>query len=62
VCNNDPANLLDLIRLGLAATGLKVQDLRHAIPREDMVIAANTLDEAQMNQQRAEIIETDIRV
>ena len=50
--DNDPANLLDLIGLGLAATGLEIQDLRHAVPGVDVVIAPDTLDKSQMEQQR----------
>src|SRR5947209_3187293 len=41
-------NLLHLIRLRLAPAGLEVQDLRHILPREDVVIAANSLGEPQM--------------
>jgi hypothetical protein len=62
VCHDNPADLLDLIRLGLATSGLEIQDLGHAVSGEDMMVTANPLGEAQMDQQRAEVIEADVRV
>lgn len=48
VRDNDSTNLFDLIGFGLATTGLEIQDFRHAVPGVDVVIAPDTLDEAQM--------------
>jgi len=62
VSNDDPTDLLDLIRLGLANTGLEIQDLGHAVPSENVVVAANPLSEAQMDQHGAEVVEADVCV
>jgi hypothetical protein len=62
MCDDGTADLLDLIHLGLTAAGLEVQDLRHAIAGEDVVVAPHTLDEAQMEQQGAKVIEAEVRV
>ena len=58
VGHDDPADLLDLIRLGLTTTRLEVEDLRNAVPREDVVVAAGTLGESQVVQQDTEVVES----
>lgn len=41
---------------------MEIEDLRHAVPGEDMVAAANAFGEAQMSELGAEIVEADVRV
>jgi hypothetical protein len=62
VRDNDPANLLDLIGFGLAAAGLEIENLRQAVAAVYVVVAPDTIDEAQMEQLCAEIVEADIGV
>lgn len=62
MCDDGTADLLDLIHLGLTAAGLEVQDLRHAIAGEDVVVAPDTLDKAKMEQQGAKVIEAEVRI
>src|SRR5947199_4916065 len=57
-----PAHLHDLVRFGLASPRLKVEDLRHAVARENVVATPDALDEAQMTQQTAEVLEADVVV
>jgi len=62
VSNDHPTDLLDLIRLGLATKGLEIEDLRHAVPSENVMVATNPLSEAQMDQQGPEVVEPDVCV
>ena len=50
---NDTTDLLDLVDLSLGAFRLYVDDLRHAVLREYMMITTNAFLEAQPLQQVA---------
>jgi len=62
ILHHDPADLFDLIRLRLTSPGLQVQNLRYAILREDVMVAADPLREAQAPKQVPQVIEPDIRI
>jgi hypothetical protein len=62
ILEDDVADLFDLIRLGLAAAGLEIQDFFDSRAAENEVIAANSLLKAQSPQERPQVIETDIRI
>jgi len=62
ILHHHPADLFDLIRLRLASLGLQVQDLRHAVLRENIVVASDPLRESQAPEQVPEVIEPDIRI
>jgi hypothetical protein len=62
VLHHDLADLFDLIRLRLTSPGLQVQNLRYAILRKDVVVAADPLREAQALKQVPQVIEPDIRI
>src|SRR5258708_32085529 len=53
-------DLFDLIRLCLAAAWLEIEDLCYVIASEDVVIAADTLVEAQVVQQCAQVTKSNI--
>jgi hypothetical protein len=62
VRREDTTDLLNLIRLCLAAVWLEIEDFCHTIASEDVVIAADSLIEAQVVQQSAKVTKADIGV
>jgi hypothetical protein len=60
--DDDAANLLYLVRFGLTASGLEIEDFGHVIARENVVIAAHALDEPEMQQQRPKIVKSNVCV
>ena len=51
VGDDDPTDLLDLVCLRLPVAELEVENLRHAVAGEYMVVAADVLGEAQVGEQ-----------
>jgi hypothetical protein len=62
VCGQNSSNLFHLVRLGFAAARLKIQNLSNPVSCKYMVIPANSLRKSEMRQQRAQVIEPDIRI
>lgn len=62
ILHHHPADLFDLIWLRLTSLGLQVQNLRYAMLREDVVVAADALREAQAPKQEPQVTEADIRI
>jgi hypothetical protein len=60
--DDDATNLLDLVSLGFAASGLEIEDLGHVVAGKDVVAAADALDETEIHQQCTQILETNVRV
>ncbi len=59
---NQISNLPDLVCFCLCALGLKVENLRHVVPRENMVAATNTLVKSEVLHQLAQVAEGNVRV
>ena len=59
---DDIPDLPNLVGLCLGALGLKVQDLRDALSREDVVATLDSLVESQVSKQTAERRERDVGV
>jgi hypothetical protein len=56
------SNLLDLVGLGLATPGLKIQNLFDILASEHMTGATNPLFEAEPHHQVAQVLKADIRI
>jgi hypothetical protein len=55
-------DLPHLIRLGVPASRLNIEDLVHAIPGEDVMATSNALVEAEATQERPQLGERNRRI
>lgn len=62
ISHNDLAHLTYLIGFGLMISGLQIQDFDHAFTPEDMMIAPDALNKAEVLQHLPQIIKTDVGV
>jgi hypothetical protein len=62
VPDDDGSDLANLIRLGMAAIALQIQQFLDTGTHEYVMTAACPLDEAEAPQQRAEVVEVDVGI
>lgn len=62
VLQDDIPDLSNLVRLGLGSLRLKVQNLRDALQRENVVAPLGSLVESQVMEQETESLKRDVRI